>query len=41
MTNDRGENFMNYGTSKEIGDAATEANSNINNSSEIFEEDSP
>ncbi|RVW94063.1 Retrovirus-related Pol polyprotein from transposon TNT 1-94 [Vitis vinifera] len=37
MTNDIGENFMYYGTTKEIWDAARETYSNIDNTSAIFE----
>ena len=37
MTNDIGENFMYYGTAKEIWDAARETYSNIDNTSAIFE----
>ncbi|KAG8375959.1 hypothetical protein BUALT_Bualt09G0013400 [Buddleja alternifolia] len=37
MTNDIGENFMYYGTAKEIWHAATETYSNVNNTSAIFE----
>ncbi|RVW64787.1 Retrovirus-related Pol polyprotein from transposon RE1 [Vitis vinifera] len=37
MTNDIGENFMYYGTTKEIWDAARETYSNIDNTSVIFE----
>ncbi|RVW39495.1 Retrovirus-related Pol polyprotein from transposon RE1, partial [Vitis vinifera] len=37
MTNDIGENFMYYGTTKEIWDAVRETYSNIDNTSAIFE----
>nr|CAN83808.1 hypothetical protein VITISV_026963 [Vitis vinifera] len=37
MTNDIGENFMYYGTAKEIWDATRETYSNIDNTSTIFE----
>ncbi|RVW69144.1 hypothetical protein CK203_063084 [Vitis vinifera] len=37
MTNDIGENFMYYGTTKEIWDAARETYSNVDNTSAIFE----
>ncbi|RVX10668.1 Retrovirus-related Pol polyprotein from transposon TNT 1-94 [Vitis vinifera] len=37
MTNDIGENFMYYGTAKEIWDVARETYSNIDNTSAIFE----
>ncbi|RVW67457.1 Retrovirus-related Pol polyprotein from transposon TNT 1-94 [Vitis vinifera] len=37
MTNDIGENFMYYGTAKEIWDAARETYFNIDNTSAIFE----
>ncbi|RVW97656.1 Retrovirus-related Pol polyprotein from transposon TNT 1-94 [Vitis vinifera] len=37
MTNDIGENFMYYGTTKEIWDAARETYSNIDNTSATFE----
>ena len=40
MTNDIGENFLLYGTAKEIWDAAKETYSNNENTSELFEVES-
>ncbi|KZV16011.1 hypothetical protein F511_14377 [Dorcoceras hygrometricum] len=37
MTNEIGENFLLYGTTKEIWDAAKETYSNKENTSELFE----
>ena len=40
MTNDTGENFLLYGTAKEIWDTAKETYSNNENTSELFEVES-